>query len=492
MLEQLSQIDYSQIFSILFFVGFIFNIFLAFVIIFFERRQAGSTWAWLLVLFFLPIVGFILYLLFGRQINHQTIFTLNDEDRLDLERIVSAQRKAIDNGNIEVRSGEIIKHRHIIRMLLHNYASFLTTDNKVEILTDGRKKFDALLNDIHNATDHIHIQYYIFKKDGIGLEILNALMKKLEEGVEVKMLYDDIGSRTLSLSRFKQFKKLGGQVESFFPSKLPLINFRMNNRNHRKIVVIDGKIGYIGGFNVGDEYLGLDKKFGYWRDTHLRVEGDAVNALQLRFMMDWNSQITRDFMSYDKKYFPDVTSKGDIGIQIVSSGPDSSAQHIKNGYLKMITSAKKSIYIQSPYFIPDTSLLDALKIAAMTGVEVNIMIPNKPDHPFVYWATYSNVGELLDVDCNIFIYENGFIHTKMLLIDDEVASVGTANMDFRSFELNFEVNAFIYDDIVAKKLRRSFEDDVHVSSQLTKEIYDQRVLLIRVKEAIARLLSPIL
>ncbi len=492
MLEQLSQIDYSQIFSILFFVGFIFNIFLAFVIIFFERRQAGSTWAWLLVLFFLPIVGFILYLLFGRQINHQTIFTLNDEDRLDLERIVSAQRKAIDNGNIEVRSGEIIKHRHIIRMLLHNYASFLTTDNKVEILTDGRKKFDALLNDIHNATDHIHIQYYIFKKDGIGLEILNALMKKLEEGVEVKMLYDDIGSRTLSLSRFKQFKKLGGQVESFFPSKLPLINFRMNNRNHRKIVVIDGKIGYIGGFNVGDEYLGLDKKFGYWRDTHLRVEGDAVNALQLRFMMDWNSQITRDFMSYDKKYFPDVTSKGDIGIQIVSSGPDSSAQHIKNGYLKMITSAKKSIYIQSPYFIPDTSLLDALKIAAMTGVEVNIMIPNKPDHPFVYWATYSNVGELLDVDCNIFIYENGFIHTKMLLIDDEVASVGTANMDFRSFELNFEVNAFIYDDIVAKKLRKSFEDDVHVSSQLTKEIYDQRVLLIRVKEAIARLLSPIL
>lgn len=308
-MEQLSQIDYSQIFSILFFVGFIFNIFLAFVVIFLERRQAGSTWAWLLVLFFLPIIGFILYLLFGRQIKHQTIFTLNDEDRLDLERIVSAQREAIYKGNIEVRSGEIIKHSHIIRMLLNNYSSFLTTDNKVEILTDGRKKFDALLNDIYNAKDHIHIQYYIFKKDGIGLEIINALMKKLEEGVEVKMLYDDIGSRTLSISRFKQFKKLGGQVESFFPSKLPLINFRMNNRNHRKIVVIDGKVGYIGGFNVGDEYLGLDKKFGYWRDTHLRVEGDAVNALQLRFMMDWNSQITRDFMSYDKKYFPDVTDK---------------------------------------------------------------------------------------------------------------------------------------------------------------------------------------
>lgn len=487
-----SNIDYSQVFSILFFVAFVFNIFLAFVIIFLERRQAGSTWAWLLVLFFLPIIGFILYLLFGRQIKHSSIFKLDEEDKLGLQQIVHEQRHAIDKDDLMVRSKEIMKHKDIIRMNLNNYSSFLTTDNAVEILTDGRKKFDALIQDILNAKDHIHIQYYTFKKDGIGKEILDALMQKLEEGVEVKMLYDDIGSRTLTLSRFKNFKKLGGQVEAFFPSHFPLINFRMNNRNHRKIVVIDGKIGYVGGFNVGDEYLGLDKRFGYWRDTHLRVEGDSVNALQLRFMMDWNSQSTRNFMHYDKKYFPDVNSKGEIGIQIASSGPDSSEQHIKFGYLKMITSAKESIFIQSPYFIPDTSLLDALKIAALTGVEVNIMIPNKPDHPFVYWATYSNVGELIHAGCNIFIYENGFIHTKMMVIDDEVASVGTANMDFRSFELNFEVNAFIYDHDIAYKLRKTFEDDVKVSSQLTKEIYDQRVLLIRVKEAIARLISPIL
>lgn len=482
----------SNLFSILFFIAFVFNIFLAFIIIFLERRGASSTWAWLLVLFFLPIVGFFLYLLFGRQIQRHSLFKLNEEDKVGLEHVINEQIEALDKSELIAPSEEVMKHRDMIRMLLINQPAFLTTDNKVEILTDGRKKFDALLHDIMNAQDHIHIQYYIFKRDGIGQEIIDALELKLKQGVEVKMLYDDMGSRTLTLSKFKDFKALGGQVEAFFPSVLPLINFRLNNRNHRKIVVIDGRIGYIGGFNVGDEYLGLDKRFGYWRDTHLRIEGDAVNALQLRFMLDWNSQSTRNNLNYMPKYFPDVKSNGEIGIQIASSGPDDELQQIKYGYLKMITAAKHSIYIQTPYFIPDASFLDALKIAALSGVNVNIMIPNKPDHPFVYWATYSNAGELLKAGVKIFIYENGFIHTKMVVIDDEVASVGTANMDHRSFELNFEVNAFIYDSGIAQQLRQTFEDDVKVSSELTEEIYNQRVLWIKVKEAISRLISPIL
>lgn len=482
----------SNLFSILFFIAFVFNIFLAFIIIFLERRGASSTWAWLLVLFFLPIVGFLLYLLFGRQIQRQSLFKLSEEDKVGLEHIINEQIEALDKEQLIAPSEEVMKHRDMIRMLLINQPAFLTTDNKVDILTDGRKKFDSLLKDIMNAEDHIHLQYYIFKRDGIGQEIIDALEIKLKQGVEVKMLYDDMGSRTLTLSKFKEFRELGGQVEAFFPSILPLINFRLNNRNHRKIVVIDGKIGYVGGFNVGDEYLGLDKRFGYWRDTHLRIEGDAVNALQLRFMLDWNSQSTRNNLSYMPKYFPDVKSNGEIGIQIASSGPDDELQQIKYGYLKMITAAKHSIYIQTPYFIPDASFLDALKIAALSGVNVNIMIPNKPDHPFVYWATYSNAGELLKAGVKIFIYENGFIHTKMVVIDDEVASVGTANMDLRSFELNFEVNAFIYDSAIAEQLRRTFEDDVKVSSELTAEIYNQRVLWIKIKEAFSRLISPIL
>ncbi|MFZ8101908.1 cardiolipin synthase, partial [Staphylococcus arlettae] len=375
---------------------------------------------------------------------------------------------------------------------LYNNAAFLTTDNEVTIYTDGRQKFDALLNDIIQAKDYIHIQYYIFRNDNLGKSILTALEQKLTEGVEVKMLYDDMGSRTLSLKDFKSFRKNGGQVEAFFPSKLPLINLRMNNRNHRKIVIIDGQIGYVGGFNVGDEYLGLKKKFGYWRDTHLRIVGDAVNALQLRFMLDWNSQSTRDNLQYEDRYFPDVNSGGTIGVQIASSGPDEAWEQIKYGYLKMIASAKESIYIQSPYFIPDQAFLDAVKIAALGGVNVNIMIPNKPDHPFVYWATYNNVASLLEAGVNIYHYDNGFLHSKSVVIDDEIASVGTANMDHRSFTLNFEINALIYDIEVAQQLRAAFENDLNVSYRLTQELYNQRSLWIKFKDGIARLLSPIL
>lgn len=472
--------------------AFILNLIFAFTIIFMERRSAGSVWAWLLVLVLIPILGFIIYLFIGRQIQRDHIFSLDEDDKIGIEMIVSEQLEALKNDDFSKGNHQIVKFKDMVQMLLYNNAAFLTTDNEIKIFTDGKEKFDSLLKDIDEATDYIHIQYYIFRNDSLGERILNALEQKLEQGIEVKMLYDDMGSRGLSLKDFKSFRKNGGQVEAFFPSKLPLINLRMNNRNHRKIVIIDGHIGYVGGFNVGEEYLGKKKKFGYWRDTHLRIVGDAVNALQLRFMLDWNSQATRDNLKYADRYFPDVDSGGTIGVQIASSGPDETWEQIKYGYLKMIASAKQSIHIQSPYFIPDQSFLDAIKIAALGGVDVSIMIPNKPDHPFVYWATYNNVASLLDAGVNIFHYDNGFLHSKTLVIDDEVASVGTTNMDHRSFTLNFEINAFIYDTHIAKELRLTFEKDLEVSYRLTKEIYKQRSLWIKFKEGISRLLSPIL
>ncbi|PTH32879.1 cardiolipin synthase [Staphylococcus arlettae] len=482
----------NVILNIVLISAFILNLIFAFTIIFMERRSAGSIWAWLLILVLIPILGFIVYLLFGRQIQRKHIFKIDESDKIGIEMIVNEQLEALKNDDFSKGNHQIVKFKDMVQMLLYNNAAFLTTDNEVTIYTDGRQKFDALLNDIIQAKDYIHIQYYIFRNDNLGKSILTALEQKLTEGVEVKMLYDDMGSRTLSLKDFKSFRKNGGQVEAFFPSKLPLINLRMNNRNHRKIVIIDGQIGYVGGFNVGDEYLGLKKKFGYWRDTHLRIIGDAVNALQLRFMLDWNSQSTRDNLQYEDRYFPDVNSGGTIGVQIASSGPDEAWEQIKYGYLKMIASAKESIYIQSPYFIPDQAFLDAVKIAALGGVNVNIMIPNKPDHPFVYWATYNNVASLLEAGVNIYHYDNGFLHSKCIVIDDEIASVGTANMDHRSFTLNFEINAFIYDIQVAHQLRAAFENDLHVSYRLTQELYDQRSLWIKFKEGIARLLSPIL
>lgn len=482
----------NVVINIILITSFILNLIFAFTIIFMERRSAGSVWAWLLVLVLIPILGFIIYLFIGRQIQRDHIFSLDEDDKIGIEMIVSEQLEALKNDNFSKGNHQIVKFKDMVQMLLYNNAAFLTTDNEIKIFTDGKKKFDSLLKDIEEATDYIHIQYYIFRNDSLGKLILNALERKLEQGIEVKMLYDDMGSRGLSLKDFKSFRKNGGQVEAFFPSKLPLINLRMNNRNHRKIVIIDGHIGYVGGFNVGEEYLGKKKKFGYWRDTHLRIVGDAVNALQLRFMLDWNSQATRDNLKYADRYFPDVDSGGTIGVQIASSGPDETWEQIKYGYLKMIASAKQSIHIQSPYFIPDQSFLDAIKIAALGGVDVSIMIPNKPDHPFVYWATYNNVASLLDAGVNIFHYNNGFLHSKTLVIDDEVASVGTTNMDHRSFTLNFEINAFIYDTHIAKDLRLAFEKDLEVSYRLTKEIYQQRSLWIKFKEGISRLLSPIL
>lgn len=482
----------NLIINIILIGAFILNLAFAFTIIFMERRSANSIWAWLLVLVFLPLLGFILYLLFGRQIQRDHIFTLDKDDKVGLEMIVDEQLEALKDKNFSKGNHQIVKFKEMVQMLLYNNAAFLTTDNDLMIYTDGHQKFDDLLEDIKNAKDYIHIQYYIFHSDELGKTILKALEDKAEVGIEVKMLYDDMGSRDLRKKDLKAFRKKGGHAEAFFPSKLPLINLRMNNRNHRKIVVIDGKIGYVGGFNVGDEYLGKSKKFGYWRDTHLRVEGDAVNALQLRFILDWNSQSTRDNITYEERYFPDVDSGGTIGIQIASSGPDEEWEQIKYGYLKMISSAKKSIYIQSPYFIPDQAFLDSIKIAALGGVEVNIMTPNMPDHPFVYWATLKNVASLLEAGVNVYQYNNGFLHSKTLIIDDEVASVGTANMDHRSFTLNFEVNAFIYDEGIARSLKQAFIEDMKVSDQLTKEKYASRSLWIKFKEGISQLLSPIL
>jgi len=384
------------------------------------------------------------------------------------------------------------RHKELIYMNLSTNQSVLTQDNDIQIFEDGTEKFEALIEDLQNAKNHIHIQYYIFKLDNLGNRILNVLTKKAKKGVKIRILFDEMGSRGVRKKHFRKLLEAGGEVEVFFPSILPLINPRLNFRNHRKIVVIDGRIGYIGGFNVGDEYLGLKSKFGYWRDTHLRIEGSSVHPLQTRFLLDWNEASSKSKVNYSEVYFPAIPQKGNVPIQIVSSGPDTDIPVIKNAYIKMIMNAKKYIYIQSPYFIPDDAFLEALRIAALSGIDVRLMIPNKPDHMFVYWATYSYVGQLLAVGAKIYIYESGFIHAKMIVVDDEVSTVGTANIDVRSFSLNFEVNAFIYDRSISHELAEIFEKDILDSTELTLAIYNNRSNIIKFKEAFSRLLSPIL
>ena len=468
------------------------NIVLAITVIFLERKNASSAWAWLLILYFLPLIGFLLYLLLGRQLRKKHLFRWDGRKNIGIDKLISYQIDAVKTGKLDYRINHVEEYNQLIYMNLTSSNAVLTQDNDVKIFTDGMDKFEALIEDIKNAKEHIHIQYYIFKLDNLGTRILNALIERAKHGVKVRILYDEMGSRGVKKHHFNELIKYGGEIEVFFPSILPLFNPRLNFRNHRKIVVIDGRISYTGGFNVGDEYLGLNNKFGYWRDTHLRIEGSSVHPLQTRFLLDWNQASQKHRVHYSERYFPAIPLKGVTAMQIISSGPDTEWANIKNGYIKLIANAKKHVYIQTPYFIPDESFFDAVKIAALSGVDVRIMIPNKPDHMFVYWATYSYVGMLLDVGAKIYIYDNGFIHAKMIVVDDEAASVGTANIDNRSFTLNFEVNAFIYDIDVSHSLSEIFERDMLDSYELTKALYAQRSLWIKFKESLSRLLSPIL
>ncbi len=482
----------AQLISISVTAVFILNIFLAIALIFLERRDPTSTWAWLLVIFFIPFFGFFIYLLFGRQLREKHLFRWEGRSKIGIDQLINYQIQAIEENTLEFRLDDTAHYKDMIYLHLRNNHAVLTQDNDVQVFNDGAAKFDALIHDLEQAKDHIHFQYYIFKLDTLGTRILNVLIQKAKQGVKVRVLFDDIGSRGLHKRHLQELIDNGGDVEAFFPAIMPLINPRMNFRNHRKIVVIDGRIGYVGGFNVGDEYLGLNKKFGYWRDTHLRIEGSAVHPLQTRFILDWNQASEKNDIEYSERLFPAIPRKGSVGMQIVSSGPDSQWEQIKDGYLKMIFLAKRYIYIQTPYFIPDISFLDALRIACLSGVDVRIMIPNKPDHMFVYWATYSNVGKLLKAGAKVYIYENGFLHTKQIVVDDELSTVGTANIDVRSFKLNFEVNAFIYDREKSHELAELFEQDMQLSTELTHDMYLERSRGIKIKESVSRLLSPLL
>ncbi|TWT24633.1 cardiolipin synthase [Planomicrobium sp. CPCC 101110] len=481
-----------SIIGILTAVIFVLNIFLAAALVFLERRDASSTWAWIMVLFFIPIFGFFFYLLLGRRLRRKTLFKWEGRKKVGIENLIAHQMNALHDNEFHFRDENAQSYKELVYLLLRNNGAVLTQDNSVQIFNDGREKFDSLIDDIQNAKHHIHIQYYIFRLDQLGNRIMDALIAKAKQGVKVRLLYDDMGSRRLSKRKFKEFINAGGEVEVFFPAIWPLINPRLNYRNHRKIVVIDGRVGYIGGFNVGEEYIGLSRKFGYWRDTHLKLQGSALHPLQTRFILDWNQASARNDIEYDDGYFPAIPEKGETTIQIVSSGPDEEWEQIKDGYLKLINMAEKSIYIQTPYFIPDASFYDAIRIAALSGIDVRIMIPNKPDHPFVYWATYSYAGQMLRAGARVFIYNNGFLHTKMIVIDGKASTVGTANIDVRSFKLNFEVNAFMYDQKVSTELAELFHHDMELSTELTYEKYYSRTRMIKTKESIARLLSPIL
>lgn len=476
--------------TLLFVVDFI----IALTIIFLERKNPSATLAWIMILFLLPVAGIVFYFLFSQNISRQKIFKLSKLEEEIMENALQDQIEEIKTGNFDFSNRESRTWRDLIRMNQTYGKAFLTQDNKISIITDGAEMHNKLLDDIKNAKSTINIMSFIIKNDNIGKQLLNALTERARAGVEVRLLIDAIGGRQILDFTIAELRQAGGRVAFFFPPKfkyLKMVNLKLNYRNHRKIVVIDGAIGYIGGFNIGREYVGLKKKFGYWRDTHLRFVGSGVQDINARFIMDWKFA-SKEKLTVSEAYYSEVVKEGTTGIQIVSSGPDSLKQEIKRAYMRMIASSTKNIYIQTPYFVPDDSLLDSLKMAALSGVDVKIMIPCMPDHMFVYWATYSYVGELINAGVKTYIYNNGFLHAKTIVVDSEVASIGSANFDRRSFKLNFEANAFIYDGKEAKKIEAIFEQDMKFCHELTKELYEKRSIVIKFKEAISRLLSDLL
>ncbi len=464
----------------------ILNILFSFSLIFIERRDPTTTWAWLLIMIVLPGIGFIIYLMFGQNLSRQKMFKEKTIDDAKKRKILNAMYES----NISSHDGGE-KFFDLRKMNFNNSGAKYRINNDIDVYVNGEDKFKQLLQDIRNAKRYIHVEYYIFKKDILGKAIIDELTKKAEEGLEVRLLVDAMGSRKLTKKVLKKYIAAGGKFSLFFPGILPHLNTRINYRNHRKIVVIDNKIGYVGGFNIGDEYLGKDKKFGPWRDTHLRMVGTSVLGLKLRFMKDWH-YASKEPIGELKSFKIPINTNGKSGVQVLTSGPDTTNPNIKNVIFKMINDAKKEIFIQTPYFIPDDSVMEAIKTAILSGVEVNLMVPSFGDHPLVYWANLSYIGELLKLGANIYHYNNGFLHSKVVIVDDYISTVGSANIDNRSFYLNFEVNAVIYDFDKNKELKDQFYKDIEVSNKYTLEEYNNRTRMTKIKESVSKLFSPIL
>lgn len=468
------------------------NMVFAIVVVFFERRSPKSVWAWLLLLYFLPVAGFLFYLLLGMDMHKRKLFRIKEVED-SIQEAAGRQAYSIKSMDLYETDTNLAEYTELMVYNLKTAGAVLTGDNDIDIFTDGNQLYDRIIQDLEKAKWFIHIQYYILKDDVLFERIRKVLAAKVLEGVEVRILYDAMGCRTVSRKFWKECNRQGMETAEFFPALFRRVHWRMNYRNHRKILVVDNEVAYVGGFNIGMEYVDLDEKQGHWRDTHLRIYGSAVLNLHVQFLLDWNYASGKNLFDMPKYYVEAAYGKRDFcKVQIIASGPDHTGQIIRDNYLYLIHKARESIYIQTPYFIPDEAVFEGLRMAIFSGVEVNIMIPCKPDHMFVYWATYSYIGDLVMAGAKCYTYDHGFMHAKGMVVDSKVFCYGTANMDIRSFALNFEVNAVVYDEKKAKEMEEYFRTDLAVCTQITGEEYSCRPPLIRFKEQICRLLSPLL
>lgn len=468
---------------------FLTVVFIAILIIL-ENRNPEKTISWILVLVLLPFAGVVIYLFFGQEYRKTKMYS--SKGLKDLEKLRNLTLEQLDNLPVDSyhTSERLNAKKRLMNLMLSNSNAILTNDNEVRILRNGEETFPEIFKTIEQARHHIHLEYYIIEDDKIGNYLRELLIRKAQEGVEVRLIFDDVGSWELKKKFIRSMSDAGVRVDCFMKVRFPMLTSRVNYRNHRKILVVDGEFAFVGGLNFADRYLDGVPGIGDWRDTHLKVMGGGATALQIIFMADWYF-VSKEILKGDVYFRPFESGNGKL-VQMVASGPDSDWESIGQAYFSAISSATSYVYISTPYLMPTPDIVTALKTSALSGIDVRIIVPGLSDAITPKWGTNSYIEELLEAGVKVYFYRAGFTHSKVIITDGIFSSVGTANLDFRSLETNFEVNAMIYDEEIAEILTNQFLDDQSKSELILLEEWKRRPRINKIKESFSRILSPML
>ncbi|TXE20013.1 cardiolipin synthase [Psychroserpens burtonensis] len=461
----------------------------AIITILLKNVDPTKTLSYIMVLVFVPFFGLFVYYMFGQEYRKTKLFNRKDISNRSVIKSVgkNLRIKEQDFDELNAVLDEKIK---LVKLLKASEKSPLTLRNDIDILVNGKIKFERLFQDLKDAKNFIHIEYYVIKDDKIGTQFLDILCAKAKDGLEVKMTYDDVGS-CISSKMKRKINESGIEHRAFMPVWFSSLTGKSNYRNHRKIAIIDGEIGYVGGINISDSYVNYEDSSTYWRDTHLRIYGEAVKVLQFHFLTTWDF-VTEEEIEIKKIYFPEIECDQEIPVQIAASGPDTDWANIMEAILTAINNAEEYIYLTTPYFIPNDQIVTALQIAARVGLDVRLIIPKESDSWVAQRATASYLEPLLEAGVKVYLYKRGFIHAKTMVVDDIFGTIGTCNMDNRSFNINFEINALIYHNEKCKKLKSIFLEDLEDCETLKYEYWKERSKYCKLQESLSRLWAPLL
>ncbi len=481
----------AQLLSILFIAVYYIVVIIFSFRILLENKNPLKTQSYLLLMTLLPVIGLIIYLLFGINFRKQKLFSRKGfRDQKIIQQWIDDYEHLLKQSSDNMR--EFLNEKAKLPFLFwRNNFSVLSSNNRVDILNNGERKFPKLLEKIQNARNHIHLEYYIFENDGIGTKIIELLCEKAKSGVEVRLIVDALGSNHLSASAIQKMNQSGVQFKVYNPVIFSSLANKVNYRDHRKIVIVDGETGFVGGINIADRYINDANSTHFWRDTHCMIEGEATYSLQILFLLNWYF-VSKELIQPTKSYFPTITHRGDVVSSIISSDPDSDFPNLMESYFSMITSAREEILISTPYFIPNESVLTALKTSAKGGVKVVLILPEVSDSVFVHSASLTYLGDLLKNDIHVYFYKKGMIHSKVMIIDEELATIGTANMDYRSFDNNAEVNAVFFDSELALDLKTHFKTDLKEAVKLDYLTWKKRPYKLKLLGSFGRLIAPLL